>query len=579
MKNFTFLIVAIFIVSINFAQTKQISKPISQLGNSRAIVLENKAVTGTLSHCGEMIYENSIGNNGYGIWSAASKFSATELTEYVGQYITKISVGIAESNVVTSARVAILTGSSTSPVIAVEQNFIAIDGINDVTLINPFQIPAETDIMIAYEVTAVGGYPLGADDGPVVEGANLISIDGLAGSYMPLTNMASNLTFNFVIAATVENEISTSPVLAVLPETLSFAGYAGEPATNAQSVLIYAANLIGNITTTTALPFEVSTDNVTFGTTAEMSTAENLYVRYNPAETETLNIAGTVTISSEGAESKTINLTANTYDCTTPSSTFPFVEGFENSIPACWTIIDNDGDGHNWEYATDDGNELAHNGSLGCISSSSYYVDEYDNGYVLNPDNWIITPPIALGENSPASLSFFASAELEDYAAEHYGVYISTTTTEISEFTLLFEETMDANGGARAPYVHGEWGEKNINLDNYAGETVYIAFRHFNSRDNFHLLIDDITILSTSETTEITENIASTIAIYPNPANNIVTISNAENQSVVVLNTLGQIVSTIENATENQTIDVTNFATGTYFVKVNAEVVKLNLVK
>ncbi len=77
----------------------------------------------------------------------------------------------------------------------------------------------------------------------------------------------------------------------------------------------------------------------------------------------------------------------------------------------------------------------------------------------------------------------------------------------------------------------------------------------------------------------IDEEIANSIDVYPNPTNSTITIANAEGQSVVVLNTLGQIVAEIENASENQTIDLSNLANGTYFVKVNAEVVKLNVVK
>ena len=59
----------------------------------------------------------------------------------------------------------------------------------------------------------------------------------------------------------------------------------------------------------------------------------------------------------------------------------------------------------------------------------------------------------------------------------------------------------------------------------------------------------------------------------------MVTVANAEGKDIVVINSLGQVVASIENAAENQTIDVSNFANGTYFVKVDAEVVKLNVVK
>ncbi len=77
----------------------------------------------------------------------------------------------------------------------------------------------------------------------------------------------------------------------------------------------------------------------------------------------------------------------------------------------------------------------------------------------------------------------------------------------------------------------------------------------------------------------VEENIAASVSVYPNPANDIFTVANAEGANIVVVNSLGQVVANIENAAANQTIDASNFANGTYFVKVNEEVVKINVVK
>ncbi|MBR5984205.1 MAG: T9SS type A sorting domain-containing protein [Bacteroidales bacterium] len=69
------------------------------------------------------------------------------------------------------------------------------------------------------------------------------------------------------------------------------------------------------------------------------------------------------------------------------------------------------------------------------------------------------------------------------------------------------------------------------------------------------------------------------IAVYPNPANDMFTVANAEGATIVVVNSLGQVVASIENAASNQTIDASSLATGTYFVKVNEKIVKINVVK
>ena len=83
----------------------------------------------------------------------------------------------------------------------------------------------------------------------------------------------------------------------------------------------------------------------------------------------------------------------------------------------------------------------------------------------------------------------------------------------------------------------------------------------------------------TRGTTSVEENIAEAVSVYPNPANDMFTVANAEGATIVVVNSLGQVVASIENAASNQTIDASNFANGTYFVKVNESVVKINVVK
>ena len=160
-----------------------------------------------------------------------------------------------------------------------------------------------------------------------------------------------------------------------------------------------------------------------------------------------------------------------------------FSEDFENGIPTTWLNIDADNDGNTWMEGTAPG-VSGHNGSNGCAYSCSYF-----NSTALTPDNWLITPAINLTAN--ANLTFWVAAQDASYAAEHYGVYISTTGTATNNFTLLFEETLDANGGARA---QGIWKQKTVDLSNYTGQTVYIAFRHFNCTDMFYIDLDDVEI-------------------------------------------------------------------------------------
>ena len=67
-----------------------------------------------------------------------------------------------------------------------------------------------------------------------------------------------------------------------------------------------------------------------------------------------------------------------------------------------------------------------------------------------------------------------------------------------------------------------------------------------------------------------------TIGIYPNPAGNQITIYNLQSTkySLTIQNTLGEIVFTKNNFAASETIDVSNYESGVYFVKVNDKVVK-----
>ena len=155
-------------------------------------------------------------------------------------------------------------------------------------------------------------------------------------------------------------------------------------------------------------------------------------------------------------------------------------EGFESGIPATWTTIDADGDGFGWGSASAVESGIAHTGSDAAASVS------YDNGTytALTPDNWLISPAITLNGTSTLTYWFVVASS---YPADHYGVYVSTTSaTDTSAFTLVYEMTPTSD--------NGYWTQQTIDLTSYAGNTVYIAFRHFNCTDMYLIALDDITV-------------------------------------------------------------------------------------
>ena len=143
-----------------------------------------------------------------------------------------------------------------------------------------------------------------------------------------------------------------------------------------------------------------------------------------------------------------------------------------------WKAIDADGDTYNWTLSPIGGG-YGHNGSDGAVFSYSY--SNYSGA--LTPNNYLVSPQLTI-TSSNHYVSFWASALDESYPADHFGLAVSTTGTNATDFTMLQEWTMTAKQGG--------WHEYSVDLNSYVGQNVYIAIRHFNSPDNFCLVVDDV---------------------------------------------------------------------------------------
>lgn len=164
-------------------------------------------------------------------------------------------------------------------------------------------------------------------------------------------------------------------------------------------------------------------------------------------------------------------------------STFPYLEDFESGR-GDWTVIDNDHDGFTWELgATLGGIWGTHSGNE-CILSGSY---DNDNGVALTPDNWLVSSQIQLPTTATDFvLSWYDAAQDPDYAGEHYSVYIATSNS-VSAFTAttaVFTTTLTTDA----------WTKRSVDLSAYAGQNIYVAFRHHNCTDMFYMKLDDIRV-------------------------------------------------------------------------------------
>jgi hypothetical protein len=178
---------------------------------------------------------------------------------------------------------------------------------------------------------------------------------------------------------------------------------------------------------------------------------------------------------------------------------------FDDNTMMGWTSIDADNDGNGWVSSANPGiyhnsgvslSGTGHNASEAYVISGSY---ANQTGAVLYPDNYLVTPAAISAENG-AQIRFYACAQDASYAAEHFGVAVSTTTATASAFTTIQEWTMTAKGngvlseGRGRQTRQGEWYEYTVDLSSYAGQDIWVAIRHFNCSDQFILNVDDITV-------------------------------------------------------------------------------------
>ena len=152
--------------------------------------------------------------------------------------------------------------------------------------------------------------------------------------------------------------------------------------------------------------------------------------------------------------------------------------GFEED-PQGWTFLDADGDGN--IFGIYNGGGMNSDGSVNTTNTNASLSSfSYINGYgALTPDNYAFMPKLRVLEN--ASMTFYAAGYDPNYSIEHFGVAVAS-----------------ADGMNVATIA--EWDSRNpyqaytVDLSAYAGQEIYLGFRHFTTVANYALVIDNITV-------------------------------------------------------------------------------------
>ncbi|HKK38731.1 MAG TPA: choice-of-anchor J domain-containing protein [Cryomorphaceae bacterium] len=249
-------------------------------------------------------------------------------------------------------------------------------------------------------------------------------------------------------------------------------------------------------------------------------------------------------------------------DCPPPPVFIAGAESFEvDTLPACWVSYNEDDDPFGWFI--DSATVEAFEGEQYMRSSS------FISGLgALTPDNYLVSAPVVVGAGD--SLYYVVSALSEFFPNEFYSIEVAINGNQPEDFTEVFSETLSSTN----------WEGRSIDMSDYAGETVYIAFRHHNSTDQSGLLIDAVALPG-----EILENCGEVLStdadfeklsfgLYPNPTSNMVNLSNQNESGDYLIRTFdvsGKLVASEQvRLTQNSVyqMDVNQLKPGVYTIQI-----------
>ena len=160
-----------------------------------------------------------------------------------------------------------------------------------------------------------------------------------------------------------------------------------------------------------------------------------------------------------------------------------YLYDFNDGTSQGWTSIDADGDGYGWTNCSKEFTWFDGVDNSDAMVSSSW---NYNTKKALTPDNYLVSPK-SVHATEESSVSF--SYRNDDNNKDHLGVAVAPDNTagmpEPDDFELVWE------GDAVK-----DWAQETVDLSKYAGKDIWIAFRHFNTIDEFYVVVDDVYISS-----------------------------------------------------------------------------------
>lgn len=185
------------------------------------------------------------------------------------------------------------------------------------------------------------------------------------------------------------------------------------------------------------------------------------------------------------------------------------------------------------------------------------------------PNNYAISPAIDVAGNGTLQLDYMVGGQDPLYSAENYTVYVSTGNT-IADFmntdptvTVSFTENLGDD-----PAAAGELVPRNVDLSTLDGaSTLYIAFRHHDTSDQFIINFDDVIL---NGVLGVNDNSLEGFNYFI--ANNQLNLSAKTSMTqVAIYNILGQEVVSKKLASNKEVISISELQSGIYIVNVSVD--------
>lgn len=234
-------------------------------------------------------------------------------------------------------------------------------------------------------------------------------------------------------------------------------------------------------------------------------------------------------------------------------------EDFNVGFPAAWLNLDDDTSTPAPAVATIAGDAFAMHEDYDTLGTGdSILIATSWFSPVATASNYLILPQMSLQANGNQLVFQFKSKD-PSYA-ERFEVLLSVTGSAIGDFT----DTLYENGLAN-PY----WTEISVDLDQYAGQQIYLAVHH-SSNDKFILCLDNFRVFADLQLGQNELKEEPQLELFPNPAREILQLRSSEEMNGVRIYDLsGRLVYNENfNAVKNAQLNLSSFQSGSYLLMV-----------